>query len=205
MADAITKEQIQNEVQTEVKNVIVESMQVVKKYVDEHSIDNVAKREALKTEIENAIAEKYDFENEKAKLDEASKVAETLLGLFDADKNGEIDPKEFLDKLNSIYAQLDTTTQLGKDVEAVVNSVKDLQNQIDTKIAEVNGNIKAVSDNVAKAQADIQAVEANLTTNFFTKEEIEVALQINKDEIVQAVNDLFYPSTDGDNGDGATL
>ena len=205
MADTITKEQIQNEVQEEVKAVIVESMQVVKQYVDDNSIDNTAKREALKTEIENAIAEKYDFENEKAKLDEASKVAETLLGLFDADENGEINPQEFLDKLNSIYAQLDTTTQLGKDVEAVVNSVKDLQSQIDTKIAEVNGSIKAVSNNVAKAQADIQAVEANLTTNFFTKEEVQSALEINKDEIVQAVNDLFYPSTDGDNGDGATL
>jgi len=203
MADAITKEQIQNEVQAEVKNVIVESMQVVKKYIDEHSIDNVAKREVLKAEIEDAIAKKYDFADEKAKLEEASKVADTLLGLFDADKNGEIDPKEFLNKLNSIYAQLDTTTQLGKDVEAVVNSVKDLQNQIDTKISEVNGSIKAVSDNVAKAQADIQAVEANLTTNYFTKEEIEVALQINKDEIVNEVQNLFYPKTN--NGDGATL
>jgi len=203
MAETITKEEVQNEIQTEVKAVVTESMQVVKKYVDDNSIDNTAKRDALKTEIENAIAEKYDFENEKAKLDQASKVADTLLGLFDADENGEINPQEFLDKLNSIYANLDTTTQLGKDVEAVVNSVKDLQSQIDTKIAEVNGSIKTVSDNVSKAQADIQAVEANLTTNFFTKEEVQSAIQINKDEIVQAVNDVFYPSED--NGDGATL
>ena len=65
MAETITKEEVQNEIQTEVKAVVTESMQVVKKYVDDNSIDNTAKRDALKTEIENAIAEKMILKMKK--------------------------------------------------------------------------------------------------------------------------------------------
>ncbi len=115
MAD-ITKEQIQQEVQEEVKSVLVSSMEVVKKYVDEHSIDNQAKRDELKQEIANAIAEQYDFAGQSEQIQKAVSVADTLLGLFDTNEDGTINPQEFLDKLNSIYAQLETTNQIKSDL-----------------------------------------------------------------------------------------
>jgi len=196
MSEVVTKEDIANEVNAEIKELLVESSKVVKKYIDEHSIDNTAKREELKTEIENAIAKKYDFENEKAKLDKASEVAETLLGLFDADNNGELDPKEFLNKLDEIYAKLGTTDELQGKLEDLAKQATDLKSELDTKIAEVTGRTKTNSDNISKLQAQM--------TNIFTKEEVKEALTINKDEIISAVNEIFNP-TSSDNGDGATL
>ena len=196
MADVVTKEDIANEVNAEIKELLVESSKVVKQYIDEHSIDNTAKRDELKTEIENAIAKKYDFENEKAKLDKASEVAETLLGLFDADNNGELDPKEFLNKLDEIYAKLGTTDELQGKLEDLAKQATDLKSELDTKIAEVTGRTKTNSDNISKLQAQM--------TNIFTKEEVKEALNINKDEIISAVNGVFNP-TSNDNGDGATL
>jgi len=199
MADVVTKEDIANEVNAEIKELLVESSKVVKQYIDEHSIDNTAKRDELKTEIENAIAKKYDFENEKAKLDKASEVAETLLGLFDADNNGELDPKEFLNKLDEIYAKLGTTDELQGKLEDLAKQATDLKSELDSKIAEVTGRTKTNSDNIAKLQAQM--------TNIFTKEEVKEALTINKDEILSAVNELFNPtsSDNSNNGDGATL
>jgi len=129
MADVVTKEDIANEVNADIKELLVESSKVVKQYIDEHSIDNTAKRDELKTEIENAIAKKYDFENEKAKLDKASEVAETLLGLFDADNNGELDPKEFLNKLDEIYAKLGTTDELQGKLEDLAKQATDLKSE----------------------------------------------------------------------------
>jgi len=199
MADVVTKEDIANEVNAEIKELLVESSKVVKQYIDEHSIDNTAKREELKTEIADAIAKKYDFENEKAKLDKASEVAETLLGLFDADENGELDPKEFLSKLDEIYAKLGITDELQGKLEDLAKQATDLKSELDAKIAEVTGRTKTNSDNIAKLQAQI--------TNVFTKEEVKEALSINKDEILEAVNEVFNSTKDNsqDNGDGATL
>jgi len=206
MADTLTKEELQTQVQEEVKETIVESMAVVKKYVDENSIENTVKRDALKEEIANAIAEKYDFEAEKEKLEKANGVAETLLGIFDSDGNGEVSPDEFLKKLDSVYAQLKSTNELSGKLDDLAAQVADLKPYIDEKIAEVNGSIKTVSDAQAKTEANLQVVEANLTTNYFTKEDVQAAVEIKKDEIVAAVNELFFPSTDSsDDGDGATV
>jgi len=122
----ITKEQLQNEIQAEVKGVIVDSMQIVKRYIDEHSIDNTAKREELKNEIADAIAQKYDFENEKEKLEKASKVADTLLGLFDANEDAEISP--------SIYAQLETTNQINEQLVDLAKEVGSLRSYVDAQL-----------------------------------------------------------------------
>ena len=175
MAD-ITKEQLQQEIQEEVKEVLVSSMEVVKQYVDEHSIDNEAKREELKNEIANAIAQQYDFEGERDKIEKAANVAETLLGIFDTNEDGTINPQEFLNKLNSIYAQLETTNQIQSDLVELAQQVGALSQRID-------------------------AVEAKFA-DYFTKQEVLDALTLNKDEIVSAVTNVFYPSAEGD---GATL
>ena len=204
MADVITKEQIQNEIQEEVKEVVVESMKVVKRYIDEHSIDNTAKREELKNEIADEIAKKYDFENEKEKLEKASKVADTLLGLFDANNDAEISPQEFLDKLNSIYAQLETTNKLTDDLKGLAEQVTDLKSYVDTKIGEVNGAINSLKTDISENAEKIKNLEANVKTNFFTKDDIKAMMTINKDEIVKEVEAIFYP-TDDTQGDGATL
>jgi len=200
----ITKEQLQNEIQAEVKGVIVDSMQIVKRYIDEHSIDNVAKREELKNEIADAIAQKYDFENEKEKLEKASKVADTLLGLFDANEDAEISPQEFLDKLNSIYAQLETTNKLTDDLANLASQVTDLKSYVDTKIGEINGAINSVKADISTNADEIKTLKANVETNFFTKDDVKAMLVINKDEIVKEVEAIFYP-TDDTQGDGATL
>ena len=172
----ITKEQIQQEIQQEVKEVLVSSMEVVKRYVDEHSIDNEAKREELKNEIADAIAEQFDFEGERDKIEKAANVAETLLGIFDTDEDGTINPQEFLDKLNSIYAQLETTNQIKDDLLALAQEVGGLKSRV-------------------------EAVEANFA-NYFTKSEIAEALAINKEEIVTKVAAVFYPNVQED---GVTL
>lgn len=202
--NVLTKEDVKAEIQADIKDVITQSMQVVKKYVDDNSIKNKVERDALKTEIENSLATKFDFENEKEKIDKASEVANTLLGLFDADNNGEIDPKEFLNKLNSIYAQLDTTNKLSGDLENLAKQLTDVKSYIDGKIGEAKGAIDTINSNVSKIDETLKSVNANIQANYFTKEDVKDMMSINKDDIISEVTNIFYPSTDNQ-GDGATL
>ena len=206
MADntTVTKEELQNEVQAEVKEVIAGSMQVVKKYVDDNSIDNKVKRAELQKEISEAIAKKYDFQNEKVKLEKASSVADTLLGMFDTDGNKEIDPKEFLGKLDTIYSQLDTTNKLSDALKALDGKVLDLKSYADTKIGEVKGKIDTLNTDVSSAKANISALQAKVENEVFTKAEVREALVIEADKIIEEVKSIFYPAKK-DNGDGATL
>jgi chromosome segregation ATPase len=200
----MTQEELNTQIQAEVKEVIVESSKVIKKYIDDNSIQNPDVRAKVEEEIANSIAKKYDFENEKSKLDEASKVAEVLLGLFDTDESGDITPEEFMNKLNSIYAELETTNKLSDDLQNLVDRVSSIYEELKTSIANVDGRVTEVSNALSNTNDTLAQVKTNIETNFFTKDEVSSALTINKDEILDEVKEVFGIVTE-DNGDGATL
>jgi flagellin-like hook-associated protein FlgL len=132
----------------------------------------VSVAQSVKDYVDNNTLSPEDVE----KLERANTLAESLLGLFDSDGDGSITLEEFTAKLDEIYATL--------------SGVQELQNQI-TNLAQ---NLGALTNRV-------DTLENNLSTNYYTKSEIETALTVNKDEIVQAVNQVFNPT----DGDGATL
>ena len=200
----MTQEELNTQIQSEVKEVIVESSKVIKQYIDNNSIQNPDVREQVKNEIADQIAEKYDFENEKAKLEEASKVAETLLGIFDADESGDITPEEFMNKLNSIYAELETANQLSEDLQALVDRVSSIYTELKDSIANVDGRVTEVANNLSNTNDTLTQLKANVETNYFTKDDVAGALSINKDEIIDEVKSIFGMNTE-ENGDGATL
>ena len=206
---AVTNKQLQAEVQAELKKVISGTVKAVKGYVDEHSIDNTVKREDLQNEITEAIAKKYDFKSEKEKLEKASGVANTLLGLFDTDGNNEIDPKEFLGKLNSIYSQLGTTTKISNDLVALAKQVTDNKSYTDTKIGEVTGNMKTLAVDLSEVKEFSKKVRADLDTEFFTKSDVKSVLAFSKEEILAEVESILGMKQDQKQatkkGNGATL
>jgi DNA repair exonuclease SbcCD ATPase subunit len=132
----------------------------------------VSVAQSVKDYVDNNTLSPEDVE----KLERANTLAESLLGLFDSDEDGSITLEEFTAKLDEIYATL--------------SGVQELQNQI-TNLAQ---NLGALTNRV-------DTLENNLSTNYYTKSEIETALTVNKDEIIQAVNQVFNPT----DGDGATL
>ena len=200
MADVVTKEELNQELQNEMKEILTQTSQIVKKYIDEHSVENEDVKNALKEEITDAIAKNFNFEEEKGKIEKASQVADTLLGIFDADESGDITAEEFMNKLNEIYAKLETTNELSDELKKLAQQLSDLKTYVDNKIAEVNGAINSVKSDVSQ---NTQAIQS-LSTNVFTKAEVEEIITVNKDEIINEVSGVFYPSAD-ENGDGATL
>ncbi len=200
MADVVTKEELNQELQNEMKEILTQTSQIVKKYIDEHSVENEDVKNALKEEITDAIAKNFNFEEEKGKIEKASQVADTLLGIFDADESGDITAEEFMNKLNEIYAKLETTNELSDELKKLAQQLSDLKTYVDNKIAEVNGVINSVKSDVSQ---NTQAIQS-LSTNVFTKAEVEEIITVNKDEIINEVSGVFYPSAD-ENGDGATL
>jgi len=203
MADVITKEELQQEIHDEIKELLVESAQIVKQYVDEHSIDNPAKRDELKTEIANYIAQKYDFEAEKAKLEEASKVAEALLKVFDENEDGSLDVKEVLDKLSAVADNTKKIEDIEKEISGISTTIDNIQKLIGDKVAELKGYVEAVKADLAKTDATVREVEARLNTQYFTKEEVKVALTINKDDIIVDVRKVFFPESNNGNTEAA--
>jgi len=203
MAEVITKEELQKEIHDEIKQLLVESAQIVKQYVDEHSIDNPAKRDELKTEIANYIAQKYDFEAEKAKLEEASKVAEALLKVFDENSDGSLDVKEVIEKLSAVADNTKKIEDIEKEISGISTTIDAIQKLVGDKIAELKGYVEAVKADLAKTDATVREVEARLNTQYFTKEEIKVALTINKDDIVVDVRKIFFPESDNGNAQAA--
>ena len=200
----MTQKELNTQIQSEVKEVIVESSKVIKQYIDNNSIQNPDVREQVKNEIADQIAQKYDFENEKTKLEEASKVADTLLGIFDADESGDITPEEFMKKLNSIYAELEDTKKLSDDLQALVDRVSSIYTELKDSIANVDGRVTEVANNLSNTNDTLTQLKTNVETNFFTKDDVAGALSINKDEIIDEVKSIFGMNTE-DNGDGATL
>jgi len=198
----MTQEELNTQIQSEVKEVIVESSKVIKQYIDNNSIQNPDVREQVKNEIADQIAQKYDFENEKAKLEEASKVAETLLGIFDSDESGDITPEEFMKKLNSIYAELEDTKKLSDDLQALVDRVSSIYTELKDSITKVDGRVTEVANNLSNTNDTLTQLKTNVETNFFTKDDVAGALSINKDEIIDEVKSIFGMNTE-DNGDGA--
>jgi len=199
MAEVVTKEELQQEIQNEIKELLVESAQIVKQYVDEHSIDNPEKREELKTEIADYIAQKYDFEAEKEKLEKASEVAEALLKVFDEDNDGGLDAKEILDKLAAVTENTQKIEDIEKEISGISETIENIRNLIGDRLAELKGYVDAVKADLAKTDATVKEVEARLNTQYFTKEEVKVALTINKDDIIVDVRKVFFPESNSVN------
>lgn len=209
MADVITKEDLEAQIQADLKAITLDSLGVVKRYIDENTIVSQDKRDELKAEIADSIAQKFDFDAEAEKIDKASNVADALLGLFDTDGNGNLTGEEVLNKLNDIYAQLQETGKLSEDLQNVVKQVTDLKSYADSKIGEVQGAIKTVAGDISGLKDRATQMEADLSTNYFTKDDVKNALAVNKDDILTEVKNLFgytdSATTDTSNGDGATL
>jgi len=200
----MTQEELNSQIQSEVKEVIVESSKVIKQYIDNNSIQNPDVREQVKNEIADQIAKKYDFENEKTKLEEASKVAETLLGIFDTDESGDITPEEFMNKLNSIYAELEDTNKLSEDLQSLVTTFNTFKDEVAKELGALDGRITTNANAIQNMGNDLAQLKTNVETNYFTKDDVAGALSINKDEILDEVKNVFGIVTEED-GDGATL
>ncbi len=151
----MTKEELKQLTQEELKTIAVETSKVIKQYIDENTISPEQVEE----------------------LEKANKLAESLLGLFDSNEDGAITLDEFVKKLNEIYATL--------------SNVKELKEQILSIAKDLGALIERVD-----------ALEKNLSENYFTKAEAEEIFTFDTDSIVSEVRAVFFPETIEDS-DGA--
>jgi len=173
---ATSKEELQALNEEQVKSLLVQSSQVVKRYVDERD-------EATKSELQGAIVDELSkVEGLGENLEKLQELSEAFVSVFDENSDGKITPEEIIAKISLVNANIDK-------VAGDLNSLGDIVGDLETKIAVNETNIKST-------QTDVATLQATVNNELFTKDDVRQILTVAGDAVVKAVEDVFYPADD---------
>jgi ABC-type transporter Mla subunit MlaD len=193
---AITAEELQVQLNTQVKETLSCVVTGIKKYVD-------GKDEVLKTELKDVIVKELSgVDGLGAQLEKIKEMADAFAKVFDSDGDGTITPEEILAKLTAVQASID---KVASDVTNLQGDVADLSEALENAIKDLQSKIDALELAVAKNRDEVAAVKADLKTNYFTKEEVKLAISIDAKAICEDVTKILFPenSEEPEGGDGA--
>jgi chromosome segregation ATPase len=193
---AITAEELQKQLNTQVKETQSCVVGSIKKYVD-------GKDEVLKTELKEIIVKELSgVEGLGEQLEKIKEMADAFAKVFDSDGDGTITPEEILAKLTALQANID---KVASDVANLQGNVADLSEALENAIKDLQSQIDALELSVAKNRDEIAAVKADLETNYFTKEEVKTIISIDAKAICEDVTKILFPeeSEEPTEGDGA--
>jgi len=191
----ITAEEIRNEMCTNMENFGTQLAQSLVKYVE-------GKEAVLKTELTEEITKQLSgIEGLGEQLEKIQEMANAFAKAFDSDEDGKVTPEEILAKAVLLQQAIDGVN--GR-VDAVEASIKDVKSAIEAEIEELKARVSALEVNVAKNADEIANVKADLSTNYFTKEEVQTVVSCSFDTALNAFNAVLFPEKEED-GDGATL
>ncbi len=182
----MTKQELQQNIQAEIKDVIVSTTQAIKKYVD-------GRDEVLKSELIDEITKQLSgVKGLNEDLSKLQKMAEAFAKVFDENKDGKITADEIVAKLALIQSNID---KVAADLANTNANVENLQKALNKLAGEIDGKIAGAKEEI----------KAYVSDNYFTKVEVNDALKINKDEILKEVNAVLFGNDKDNQGDGATL
>lgn len=171
-----SKEELQALNETQVKELLVQSSQIVKKYIDERD-------EATKTELQEVIVDELSgIEGLGSDLEKLKSLSEAFVSVFDADKDGNITPDEIIAKVSLLQANIDK-------VAGDLSSLDGMVDELKTKLSVNEANIKS-------AQTDVTTLQATVKNELFTKDEVKEILAVDTGVVIKAVEDVFFPSGD---------
>jgi len=180
---ATSKEELQALNEEQIKALLVQSSQVVKRYVDERD-------EATKSELQEAIVnELSEVEGLGENLEKLQELSKAFVSVFDENSDGKITPEEIIAKVSLVNVNIEKVagdlTSLGDIVEAL------------------ESNVAVNTQNIKTTQTDVAGLQATVNNDLFTKEDVRQILTVAGDAVVKAVEDVFFPASDSSNGGNA--
>ena len=192
---AITVKEIKNQLNTDLQNFGTQLATSLVKYVD-------GRESVLKSELVDEITKNLtNIEGLGSQLEKIKEMADAFAKAFDENEDGKITPEEILAKATLLQKAIDGVN--GR-VDAVEASIEDVKKAIEAEIEDLKARVSALEVNVAKNADAITAVKADLSTNYFTKDEVHEIVSCSFDEAINAFNAVLFPKNEED-GDGATL
>ncbi len=190
----MTKEELQALLQERLVCVAKSVANASKRYTD-------AQISVAKDELKQSIVDELSkIEGLGEELEKIKAYADSFAKVFDVNENGEITPEEILSKFAVLQSNIDA---VAKDVATNAENIKSVEEALNKAINDVVERVKALEIRVSKVEDDVAGVKAELTTNYFTKSDIETLVNVNCEAIVKEVEDIF--GFNAEEGDGATL
>jgi len=173
---AVTTEETQELNESTIKQMMVDSSLVIKKYVDERD-------SATKSELQQAIVDEMSgIEGLGENLEKLQELSAAFVSVFDENADGTITPEEIAAKLSLVQANIDAVAKDVEDFGGLLSALED-------RVVVTEANLKS-------AMTDIAGVKATIEEDIFTKAEVQEILTIDSASVVSAVEDVFFPSTD---------
>jgi len=185
----ITAEELKQNVEAQLQTFGQQIAQGVVKYVE-------GKEAVLKTELTEEITKQLSgIEGLGEQLEKIQAMADSFAKVFDEDKDGKITPEEILAKTALLQQAIDGVN--GR-VDALTANVEDFKKAFEDEFESIKSRISALEVNTAKNTDAIAEVKANITTNYFTKEEVNEVLTLDFSKAVDAFNAVLFPEVDSD-------
>jgi len=189
---------------TEVKQEICNSMGNFGSQLAQSLIKYVDGREAvLKEELVEQITQNLsNIEGLGEQLEKIKEMADAFAKAFDENEDGKITPEEILAKATLLQKAIDGVNARVDTVEA---SIEDVKKAIETEIEDLKARVSALEVNVAKNADAITEVKAELSTSYFTKDEVNEIVSVDFNVALDAFNKVLFPepTKDTEAGDGA--
>ena len=194
---ALTAKDLENKIIAAEKDLILKVANVIKSYTD-NKVSVTA--DEIKKEVVDNLS-KIDGLGEQ--LEKIQKMADAFAKVFDENNDGTITAEEIVAKLSAIQANID---KVEANVEALAKKEADDIADALQKIATVNGKVEANIQAIEKVNDNVKKLAANVSTNYYTKDEIAEITTIATDEIVKAVEEVFGVASDAktDSNSGST-
>jgi len=190
----MTREELQALLQEKLIYVAKGIANASKRYTD-------AQINTTKEELKQAIVDELSgIEGLGEELEKIKAYADSFAKVFDIDENGEITPEEILAKFTALQSNIDA---VAKDVATNAENIKSVEEALNKAIDDVIERVKALEIRVSRVEDDVAGVKAELSTNYFTKSDIETLVNVNYEAVIKEVEDIF--GFNAEEGDGATL
>jgi copper chaperone CopZ len=190
----VTIEEVKQCINGNLGNLGSQLAQSLVKYVE-------GKETVLKTELTEEITKNLSgIEGLGEQLEKIQEMADAFSKAFDGNEDGKITPEEILAKAVLLQQAIDGVN--GR-VDAITASVADVKSAIEKELENLKGRVSALEVNTAKNSDDIAEVKANITTNYFTKEELGQVLCFEINSAIENFNKVLFPEVKTEEGDGA--
>ena len=193
---AITVEEIQAKLNTDLQNFGTQLATSLVKYVD-------GREAVLKDELVEQITKNLtNIEGLGSQLEKIKEMADAFAKAFDENEDGKITPEEILAKATLLQKAIDGVNARVDTVEA---SIEDVKKAIEAEIEDLKARVSALEVNVAKNADAITEVKAELSTSYFTKDEVNEIVSVDFNVALDAFNKVLFPepTKDTEAGDGA--
>ena len=185
----MTAQELNLQLNNQLKDVFGKVTESVNKYVD-------GRDSALKSELqEQILKELTQIEGLAENLEKLQELAEAFASVFDENEDGTVTADEIIAKISAIQAAID---KVAADVAANAEDIAGLKDALSEAVSKLENEISALKLSISANTDAIAQVKADLSTNYYTKDEVATVVEVKADEILNTVNGILFPDNEGD-------